>query len=97
MEFTDEELETGEVPLIEAAVAEVGLSLLKSLRSVIFNVEDFFWTPPPWDDCFLSAEGSRPLEVDVAIWGKAAKSSIVDNIPTGDFKKFLSLYKRYYV
>ena len=45
MEFTDEELEAaGEVPLIEAAaVAEVGLSLLKSLRSVIFNVlEDFF-------------------------------------------------------
>ena len=42
MEFTDEELETGEVPLIEAAVAEVGLSLLKSLKSVIFNVEDFF-------------------------------------------------------
>ena len=43
MEFTDEELEAaGEVPLIEAA-AEVGLSLLKSLRSVIFNVlEDFF-------------------------------------------------------
>ena len=71
MEFTDEELETGEVPLIEAAVAEVGLSLLKSLRSVIFNVEDFFWPPPPpSDDCFLSAEGSRPPEVDVAIWEK---------------------------
>ena len=46
MEFTDEELEAdaGEVPVpvIEAPAAEVGLSLLKSLRSVIFNVEDFF-------------------------------------------------------